>query len=140
MDDYFALCQLGNDERDRQKGLGLGLAIARGLAVSMDARITLNSRLGRGSIFSLWLPRAHAARPTPTKIIVNSTPRDGALLLEHIDSRKALASLGGLQVLVVDDVEAVRLREPAGYRATLLHKPVSAQTLRDALVASAVLG
>ena len=215
-DDIFKeFHQLGNDERDRQKGLGLGLAIARGLALSMDARITLNSRLGRGSVFSLWLPRAHAARPTRTKIIVNSTPRGGALPLEHIDSRKALASLGGLQVLVVDDDEAVRLsmtsllqswgcevraaegpddalllaqqqvpqllvtdyrlrnghtggdvitllreqcgsalpaiivtgdtdparlRETAGYRATLLHKPVSAQTLRDALVASAVLG
>ena len=50
--------QLGNEERDRQKGLGLGLAIAKGLAQSMGARIELSSRLGHGSVFTLCLPQA----------------------------------------------------------------------------------
>ncbi|NJS36053.1 MAG: hypothetical protein HC765_05820 [Brachymonas sp.] len=47
--------QLGNLERDRQKGLGLGLAIAKGLAQNMLARIELRSQPGKGSVFSLCL-------------------------------------------------------------------------------------
>lgn len=50
--------QLGNPERDRQKGLGLGLAIARGLATAMGHSLTLSSRPGRGSVFRILVPRA----------------------------------------------------------------------------------
>ncbi len=53
--------QLGNEERDRQKGLGLGLAIAKGLAQSMGARIELSSRLEHGSVFTLCLPQVDPA-------------------------------------------------------------------------------
>ncbi|MFM7331738.1 MAG: sensor histidine kinase, partial [Brachymonas sp.] len=52
--------QLGNEERDRQKGLGLGLAIVKGLASTMDTRVSLRSRPGRGSVFELWLARGQA--------------------------------------------------------------------------------
>ena len=50
--------QLGNPERDRAKGLGLGLAIVRRLADLMDCRLTLRSEPGRGSCFDLTLPLA----------------------------------------------------------------------------------
>jgi signal transduction histidine kinase len=43
--------QLGNPERDRQKGLGLGLSIARGLAMLLRLELTLCSESGRGSLF-----------------------------------------------------------------------------------------
>ena len=43
--------QLGNAERDRAKGLGLGLAIARRLSLLIDCPITLRSRVGVGSVF-----------------------------------------------------------------------------------------
>jgi signal transduction histidine kinase len=36
--------QLGNPERDRRKGLGLGLAIVRGLAHTMGLKVELQSR------------------------------------------------------------------------------------------------
>jgi len=48
--------QLGNPERDRRKGLGLGLAIVQGLTNTLGHRLTLSSRLGSGSIFRLELP------------------------------------------------------------------------------------
>jgi len=48
--------QIGNPERDRTKGLGLGLAIVKRLAVLLDHRVTVSSKLGRGSAFSIELP------------------------------------------------------------------------------------
>jgi len=50
--------QLGNVERDRRKGLGLGLAIAQGLARALGQQVTVDSVPGRGSVFRLSLPLA----------------------------------------------------------------------------------
>ncbi len=52
--------QLHNPERDRSKGLGLGLAIVRRLTLLLDHPLTLKSVVGRGSVFSLSLPIATA--------------------------------------------------------------------------------
>ena len=56
--------QLANPERDRRKGLGLGLAIVKRLAGLLDHTVTLRSRSGRGSCFSLRIPSV-AARSAP---------------------------------------------------------------------------
>ncbi len=48
--------QLGNPERDRHKGLGLGLAIAKGLAHALGHDLSLSSAAQRGSVFRLRLP------------------------------------------------------------------------------------
>ena len=48
--------QLGNPERDRNKGLGLGLAIADGLARTLGHNLALVSIPHRGSVFRLTLP------------------------------------------------------------------------------------
>lgn len=63
-DEFF---QLDNPERDRSKGLGLGLAVAQRYAQLLGSRITLRSIPGKGSCFSFDLPLAgaepFAARP-----------------------------------------------------------------------------
>ena len=48
--------QLNNPARDRNKGLGLGLAIVRRLCNLIDIKITLDSTPGKGSSFSIAIP------------------------------------------------------------------------------------
>jgi two-component system, sensor histidine kinase len=56
--EYF---QLENPERDRAKGLGLGLAIVRRLTDLLESELLLRSRPGRGSCFSVVMPLSRGA-------------------------------------------------------------------------------
>lgn len=53
--------QVGNRQRDRSNGLGLGLAIVRRLDQLLGYRMTLDSTLGAGSRFVFAVPLADAA-------------------------------------------------------------------------------
>lgn len=71
------------------RGSGLGLAVARRMAALMGARIGVRSQLGRGSVFSVVVPRADT-----------QTSRQRASL----GTRSADdPSLAGLRVLCLDD-------------------------------------
>lgn len=87
--------QLGNPERDRLKGLGLGLAITQGLAQSLDHSVTLSSRPGRGSVFRISLPLATSGETSDT-------------LASPKDSQFQTGLLQGLRILIIDDDEMVR--------------------------------
>lgn len=52
--------QVGNPAREHNKGLGLGLSIVDRLARALNVGVTLNSRLGEGTIFAL---RVRGGRP-----------------------------------------------------------------------------
>lgn len=56
--------QVHNEARDRRQGLGLGLAIARRLALLMNGDISVRSALGQGCCMTLALPRAKAVQPS----------------------------------------------------------------------------
>lgn len=84
--------QLGVANRAAGKGLGLGLAIVDRAARLMQARVDVYSEPGRGSRFSITLPRATVA-PAPAATQV------------HAAAPEALAQCA---VLVVEDDEAVR--------------------------------
>ncbi|RZL89129.1 MAG: hybrid sensor histidine kinase/response regulator [Variovorax sp.] len=90
--------QLGNAERDRRKGLGLGLAIAQGLARALGQELTLTSRPGRGSVFRFGLPMA---------VLPAASGR--------LDAAPSPARVFQVRALVIDDDEAVR----AGMRELL---------------------
>lgn len=81
--------QVGNVERDRQKGLGLGLSIVRRLCALLGVRLKLESRPGVGTTVTLRL-----ATVDPS----------GQVALAHAPRRAA----PGLRVLVVDDEALVR--------------------------------
>ncbi len=84
--------QLDNPERDRAKGLGLGLAIVRRLSLLLNCPVTLASELGKGSVFRIAVPLSPAGAPS-------SEARSPATT--------ALAVSGGL-ILVVDDEPAIQ--------------------------------
>lgn len=82
--------QLDNSERDATKGFGLGLAIAQGLATTIDSKITVHSQEGKGSVFRFELPRS-------TADIIPDLPSSS----QEID-------FSGSTVFVIDDDERVR--------------------------------
>ncbi|HEC18006.1 MAG TPA: response regulator [Gammaproteobacteria bacterium] len=87
-DDIFSeFFQLQNPERDRSKGLGLGLAIVRRLSRLLGHVVELHSSLGKGSEFTLQVPMG-----------------EGVAMVTDI-SAVAVAEnrLENLQVLVIDN-------------------------------------
>jgi PAS domain S-box-containing protein len=50
--------QVSNPERDRAKGVGLGLAIVRRLSKLLGSEVRCHSRAGKGSVFEISLPLA----------------------------------------------------------------------------------
>jgi two-component system, sensor histidine kinase len=57
--------QVGNPERDRSHGMGLGLAIVERLARLMQVTVQLASTPGRGSAFTIELPLAASVDAAP---------------------------------------------------------------------------
>ena len=79
--------QLGNPERDRNKGLGLGLAIADGLARTMGHGLSLVSVPGRGSVFRLALPVDNTIQVAQTAMTQSKTRLLNARLLVVDDDK-----------------------------------------------------
>ncbi len=78
---FEEFCQLGNPERDRAKGMGLGLAIATRTSDLLGHRLVLRSIEGRGSVFSLELPSLPIADQADTS---PDAPAFLALVRGHI--------------------------------------------------------
>lgn len=91
--------QLGNPERDRTKGLGLGLAIVRRTLPLVGATLDLDSVVGRGSVFRLSIPRATAPLPPATQAMAGfGSARTGALIVvvdDEQDIREGMVALLG---------------------------------------------
>lgn len=93
--------QVGNRERDRAQGLGMGLAIVRRLAALLQLQVEVDSRPGRGTVFRVLAPAAlPVAEPAPP-------PEAPA---------RAWPVLQSARVLVIDDEEAVRVSTAAVLR------------------------
>lgn len=86
--------QLHNPERDREKGLGLGLAIVHRLIGLLGHSLHLESAPHRGSCFTVKLPRA-PKRAENRKTEITIAPIN-------------ISNNGELNVLVIDDEASVR--------------------------------
>jgi len=83
--------QIDNPERDREKGLGLGLAIVHRLSGLLEHPVSLKSVKGRGTCFMILLPVCEVSNKSFEKVAV--LPSD--------------ESLAGRFVLVVDDHQLI---------------------------------
>jgi CheY-like chemotaxis protein len=96
------------------KGTGLGLATVHGIVKQSGGHVLVDSELGLGTTFSIYLPRAHGgAAPAPVPRAEDSGPR------------------GTETVLVAEDEDGVRalLREwlrDAGYAVLAARHPAEA--------------
>ena len=81
--------QLNNPERDRNKGLGLGLAIVRRLCALMGIEISVKSKLGEGTTFTLEVQNGER------RLVDRESPFDLSI------------SIADLSVLVIDDEKSV---------------------------------
>ena len=88
--------QVDNVERDRTKGLGLGLSIVQRLAALLDIQVSLQSAAGQGTTVTLRMPLALERN--------GSTPAADTTM----PSAGVGSGLKGLRVLVVDDDAQVR--------------------------------
>ena len=99
---FWEFHQLGNPERDRSKGLGLGLAIVRRTAKLLGHPLALRSQAGIGTTFMLTAPIADPAQaglspasaaPSETRAAGGDASLHGQLTLLVDDDTQNLAGL-----------------------------------------------
>jgi signal transduction histidine kinase/CheY-like chemotaxis protein len=113
-DEFF---QIADSERDRSKGLGLGLSIVRRSAELLGHRLVVRSRPGRGSVFGIEIP------------VVSAAPNIAA---QTMQSRDHFGSLIGAFVAIVEDDRENRYAMDALFRQWGCHV-VSAGSVEDGL-------
>jgi PAS domain S-box-containing protein len=123
-EEYF---QIGNPERDRAKGVGLGLAIVRRLSRLLDIGVRFRSREGKGSMFELSVPLANESAKHALSI-----PASAGL------ASVASARLAGKRIVVIEDDatagESIRLSlEMDGAHVTLFNRAEDALGSAEAM-------
>lgn len=119
--------QIGNPERDRAKGLGLGLAIVRRLARLLGHEVHLRSRPGKGSVFAVDIPSARP-RALPRRPVAIPANDGGKGLVVVIDDetiillslRAMLEQWGYTVVAAPSGDEAVALLQGLGQTPTMI--------------------
>lgn len=112
--------QVDGSHTRNYSGVGLGLAIARQLVERHGGEISVTSELGKGSVFSFWLPRDQAIGGRPVR-----------QQAEEPEGTAPTAALGHGLVVVIDDEPAQltiarRWLEREGYDVELVGKPEAA--------------
>lgn len=86
--------QLNNPERDRNKGLGLGLAIVDRTIKLLGYELCVHSKLGSGTLFRIIMPKVECDVPAaPSAVQYGEVAKD----------------ISGMLVLVVEDNQQIRL-------------------------------
>ncbi|WP_343628459.1 ATP-binding protein [Roseateles sp.] len=111
--------QIGQSERSRTQGLGMGLAIVKRLAQLLGYRLMVASRPGKGTMFRLSIPVGGSPEIQDFAVAADTVP------MPVIEPRS---------VLVIDDEEPIRvglhlLLEEWGYEATVAATAAEAEAV-----------
>jgi signal transduction histidine kinase len=117
-DVFGEFTQIDGPHQDRQRGLGLGLAIVDRLCRLLGHKVELTSTPGQGSRFSILVPLA----PRGAEIAPPLSPLEASLGL-----------LDGKVVLIIDD-DAMNLEGLSGLLASWRCRVATAATCEEALV------
>ena len=82
--------QLDNPVRDRRKGFGLGLSIARQVSQLLGHRLDVTSQVGVGSTFAIEVPLGEVATTQPEPVPENSHSGGRGRVLLFIDDDPAI--------------------------------------------------
>jgi signal transduction histidine kinase len=152
--DPFVQAETGHSRT--REGSGLGLTISRRLARLMGGDLTVRSKVGKGSTFTLWLPAdvsVQDAAPTPTivgqsvapqreveglgdvgRALLNSIERTVEAIVDRIVSDPNLNVSAGLKFSQLADHLAALLADVGGALMVIEESKGSpSQTLADAV-------
>ncbi|MEA2038575.1 MAG: PAS domain S-box protein [Thermodesulfobacteriota bacterium] len=119
-DPYFSTKDMGT-----QKGMGLGLAVAHSIVQKHNGLITVESEVGSGSIFHIYLPAIALAQARraglPASSVEQKAPSTKA---EGVQAQSSINNHQSNKVLVMDDEEMMRdvsngLLTHMGYKVTV---------------------
>lgn len=97
------------------KGTGLGLSMAHGIIRQHNGWITMESEIGKGTSFTIYLPRAGQAEASPEETSYELKTGDGTILLVEDDEQVLSANIlvlesGGYKVISASNpVEALEI-------------------------------
>ncbi|MDA8141092.1 MAG: ATP-binding protein, partial [Desulfobacteraceae bacterium] len=98
------------------EGTGMGLSVVQGIVENYGGKITVQSKLGRGSTFTVYLPIARRENSPPSRAAANSLPAGNEHIL-FVDDEPTLVKMAG------------RMLQRLGYRATLQTSSLEALNL-----------
>ncbi len=126
--------QIDNPERDRTKGLGLGLSIVRRLARLLGHEVAVRSRPGQGSVFSVTVPQSQEAavrHDIPVAAVELSACVVAVLEDDEIQAAGLEALLGSYGCTVVAGASAAQVGERLSRRELAPNVILADYRLRD---------
>jgi two-component system CheB/CheR fusion protein len=125
--------QLDNAARDRSRGLGLGLSIVKRLGSLLEHPVTVRSRLGKGSVFSIEVKQSLGGtltragdRASGVQVKHHGAVQNGTILIIEDDSEVRDLLEIGLRaerhrvVIAGDGASALKLLEAEALQPTLV--------------------
>ena len=106
--------QIGNPQRDRTRGLGLGLSIVKRLCDLLGAALTMQSAPGKGTLFQIRLPAVIVPGVPPAQTSTPSAPARTRIVLvidDELSVRRSMRFL--LEELGCTVFDAAGTREAA---------------------------